>query len=684
MPTMQRFSVPTGASRIRTAHLNSFARFGWAVCVMGIGLAMTACGGGGDDSPTPPTNTPAFTLSVSPTTATIVAGNSSPVTVTVARTGGFTGAVALTTSTPPTGVTATFSEAQIIPTATTSTLSLVVGASTTPGTYTITVTGVGANVSNQTASVQLTVTAAPVSNALFTFSASINSYLAPITAQLPYLPTIDIVRNPGYTGAITFSTTGLPPLLAAIVTPTTTTAATASIGIINAGQGNGTYTATIRAVGANGGGERTITIPITVASPTVGNITWRICTSAPRYPSLFVAYKDGAGPWTRSVPNDSGTAFGMNITSGSGSVAFVTIDSGVARTTVHNYTQAEITAAAASDCRLYQNASSRTASGQVTSAANEQTLVSMGWWSTSASNSFGTTSNYQMLNLPSGPLDLVAVKQVAQGFTNVPTRAVVRRGLNPASGGSNAVMDINGTESFTLTPATWTVGNNNNEAFGVSQYFITAGGTTAQVNSIPGIDAVTTPRTVYAIPTAQTINGDLQQVVLTIGTNATKRATRQVVTYQRNIADRTINFGPVMTAPTMSGVSANGAGMIRAQGTLPTEYASGIGLDVKSTGTRPRYASVYASRGFLGAGNAYDVRMPDLTAVLGWDRGWNIRIGDVTEWWVSGGGPILDYFDPRYIFGSTRAEWAGALTGITRPADGQTYQIGRAFGTITP
>lgn len=63
-----------------------------------------------------------------------------------------------------------------------------------------------------------------------------------------------------------------------------------------------------------------------------------------------------AGPWTRSVPNDSGTAFGMNITSGSGSVAFVTIDSGVARTTVHNYTQQELVAAAASDCRLYPNA----------------------------------------------------------------------------------------------------------------------------------------------------------------------------------------------------------------------------------------------------------------------------------------------------------------------------------------
>ena len=684
MPTLYRSDVLQSVSRADAARPNPRSSFGRTLCAIGVSVAMTACGGG-DPDPTPPAITPSFTLTVLPTTASVAAGASATVNLTVVRLGGFTGAVALTTSTPPAGVTPTFSQTQLPPTATSSTLTLAAAATTAPGTYTITVTGTGASVTNQSASVQVTVTAPPASNALFTISASINSYLAPLTAAIPYLPTIDIVRNAGYTGAITFSTTGLPPLLAAIVTPTSVTGSTANIGIVNAGQANGTYTATIRAVGANNGGERTISIPITIASPTVGNITWRICTSAPRYPSLFVAYKDGSGPWTRSVPNDSGTAFGMSITSGSGSVAFVTIDSGVARTTVHNYTQQELTAAAASDCRLYQNATSRTASGQVTPlAASEQALVSMGWWFASAANPFNTTSNYQMLNLPPGPLDLVAVKQVAQGFNIVPTRGVLRRGLNPASGATNALIDINGSESFTLSTATWTVGNNNAEPFGISQYLITAGGTYAQMSSVPGIEAAATTRTVYGVPAATTINGDLQQVVLTIGTLAAKRATRQVVTYQRNIADRTINFGPAMPAPTMTGVSANGAGMIRAQGTLPTEYASGVGLDVKSTGTRPRYATVYASRGALGAGAAYDVRMPDLTAVLGWDRGWNIRIGDVTEWWVSGGGPILDYFDPRFIFGSTRGEWAGIQTGITRPADGQTFLIGRAFGTITP
>ena len=51
---------------------------------------------------------------------------------------------------------------------------------------------------------------------------------------------------------------------------------------------------------------------------------------------------------------------------------------------------------------------------------------------------------------------------------------------------------------------------------------------------------------------------------------------------------------------------------------------------------------------------------------------------------MSGGGPSLDVYDVRYIFNSTRARWTGALTGITAPADGTVYLMGRTVGTVTP
>jgi hypothetical protein len=54
------------------------------------------------------------------------------------------------------------------------------------------------------------------------------------------------------------------------------------------------------------------------------------------------------------------------------------------------------------------------------------------------------------------------------------------------------------------------------------------------------------------------------------------------------------------------------------------------------------------------------------------------------NWWVSGGGPLLDVFETRFLFNATRARWTGAATGIVAPADGATYRVGRTAGRITP
>lgn len=76
--------------------------------------------------------------------------------------------------------------------------------------------------------------------------------------------------------------------------------------------------------------------------------------------------------------------------------------------------------------------------------------------------------------------------------------------------------------------------------------------------------------------------------------------------------------------------------------------------------------------------------MPDLTGAIGWDTQFAIRAGQPVQWWASGGGPTLDFFDGRYQFNRIRSKWAGIMTGITPPADGATYLFGRATGTATP
>ena len=649
--------------------------------------AVSACGGGGGDIVNPPGGaTGSFIVTLSSPTLTLAPGATQTLVVTVTRTGGFTGAVTLAATPLPANVTATFAPATQASGVTTSTLTLVAGAAAVNGLTAITVSGTAAGLSNQSAGLQLTIQTPVQGAASFTIATSVTGFIAP-AATLTHLPTIGITRDAGYTGAITFSASGLPPGLVAIATPTAATGNSVSLAIINAGVAAGTYTATIRAVGASGGGERTATVQILVGPPTTGNITWRICSTAPRYPSWFVAVKDGSGAWSRVIPGNAGTTYSFNVLQPTGSVAFVTLDSGVTRTTVYNATQAELTALAANDCTLYPNGSARNVNGTVSGlTSSQQALAGMGWWFSSTINPFGNpTANYSLINLPSGNLDLVAFRAATDASLATTTdRLIIRRALNPASGSSNAVLDFNSVEAVNTTTSTWTVNNAGGASFGTTETFTTVGGSTGQLTPGSGIDRAPNTRTINGVPLAQTLPGDLHQVVFTIGTITPQHASRQIIAYSRTIADRTVAFGPVMPTPTVSSVSVTGAAMLRAQGTVPTEYNAGITLDVKSTGAFARFATVHNTRGFVGGSGTYDVRMPDLTQVFGWDTNWSLRPGDLTNWWVAGGGAILDYFDARYIFPSTQRAWTGTLPGITAPADGNVFLFGRAAGSITP
>jgi hypothetical protein len=87
-----------------------------------------------------PTGTPDFSLSISPSSVTVPrAGGTATYTVTINRTGGFSGAVTLSVSGLPSGTTGVFSPNPA--SGSSSTLTLTVSSSTRRGTYTFTVTG---------------------------------------------------------------------------------------------------------------------------------------------------------------------------------------------------------------------------------------------------------------------------------------------------------------------------------------------------------------------------------------------------------------------------------------------------------------------------------------------------------------------------------------------------------------
>ncbi len=644
----------------------------------------TACGGSSDTGTTnpPPTGGGGFTLSASASTASLAQNASGAVTISVTRTGSFTGAVTFAASGLPSGVTATLNPTQVAAGQTSCTLTLSVTATAAVGTTTITIKGSATGLADQAVTVALTITPATQAGP-FSLSLSATSYLALGPTFLPSSPVLTITRNAGFTGSVTFSVTGLPLGLLVAVTPTTVTGNSGSLLILNAAAPNGTYPVTIH--GTGGGGEQTVTLQVVIAPPTTGSIHWQFCTGNVRSVQYFFALKDGNGAWTRIVPDTTATLgvnmFSFNITQPTASVALVTGDAGGFRTTIYQYTAQEMAAVAASECALYPGATTRNVNVSVAGLRqSEVSLLAVGGW-------VAISGNFS--NLLPGPLDLVAVRDsITQLADIIPNRVIIRRGLNPASGSALPTADFAAAESFASTTSTWTFGNVGSDGFSVNQFFATAGGATGELKLAPGADNTATARAVYGIPLAQTITGDLQEVIATTTTLGTpvaapNHAMRQIIAYARTLSDRSISFGPSLPAPTVTVVSGAPAGRLRAQGTLPTEYQAGVSFDVTQT-TTARFATIHTTRGFLGGSSTYDVQIPDFSAAVGWDTNFALRTGSATNWWVSGGGPVLDFIDARYIFSSTKVRWTGATTGSTAPSDGSVYLMGRALGTTTP
>jgi alpha-tubulin suppressor-like RCC1 family protein len=151
-------AAPTGTSSTLTVSV------GAAVAAGVYNLTVDGTGTPGNRS-TPLTLTvsapgPDYALSLAPAALTIVKGENGNATVTITRTN-FTGAVTLTLTGAPTGVTGAFTPAA--PTGTSATLTVSVSYLATPGVYNLTVNGT-ASVGNRSTPLTLTVSASGISD----------------------------------------------------------------------------------------------------------------------------------------------------------------------------------------------------------------------------------------------------------------------------------------------------------------------------------------------------------------------------------------------------------------------------------------------------------------------------------------------------------------------------------------
>ncbi|HEX9565652.1 MAG TPA: hypothetical protein VF981_16855, partial [Gemmatimonadaceae bacterium] len=100
-------------------------------------------------------------ISASPSTLMLEQGQSGTVTITLIRGGGFSDPVSTSVTGLPSGVTTSVNPAQLTGSTSSAVVTVTVGSSVAPGTYTATVTASATGVGSVTATYQLTVTETP-------------------------------------------------------------------------------------------------------------------------------------------------------------------------------------------------------------------------------------------------------------------------------------------------------------------------------------------------------------------------------------------------------------------------------------------------------------------------------------------------------------------------------------------
>jgi len=156
---------------------------------------------------------PDFSLSATPSSQTVTAGNGTSYTATVTPSNGFNASVALTVSGAPAGVTATLSPSSLSGSGS-STLSITTSTSTVAGTYPLTITGVSGTLSHS-ANVTLVVNPAPVPD--FTLTVSPSSQSVIVGSGSSYTATVSPVNS--FSGTVALTVSGAPAGVTATLTP---------------------------------------------------------------------------------------------------------------------------------------------------------------------------------------------------------------------------------------------------------------------------------------------------------------------------------------------------------------------------------------------------------------------------------------------------------------------------------
>jgi hypothetical protein len=440
---------------------------------------------------------------------------------------------------------------------------------------------------------------------------------------------VQINRTGGFVGAVTLAVTGLPAhvTVAGVENPVAGNTATVELAV-EADVITGDYALTLTATGA-GIQPRTIPIALHVLSVVPFQVNVVYCTIAA--PS-WVAFQDGNRAFTRILPivNGPNTIFRHLFTTNRGAVATLSSIAEGALTSLNIFfgTPAELTDAGDTNPLDCSGTQAKTLFGDVAGiGANETGLVSSGLFLRSPVRQT-EPATFILTGLTGGLQDLLATRTSGTAGTEEVTRLILRRGIDVPDSTRIPLLDFESAEAFAPVVANVSIAGLAGEN-AIGQTTLLTSRSAMVLSSLTNQrNAVTRPY--FALPQGRLIGSDVQGLHVT--TDAASPIRRSADIYFRAPVDRLVTLGAPPVAPVISSATATPSSQVRARFVAQADYDRITFINYQQ-GPSPALVTVGMTPAYAAASGAgYDLVVPDLSGVAGFDPAWTLRPGIKLLW----------------------------------------------------
>jgi hypothetical protein len=377
----------------------------------------------------------------------------------------------------------------------------------------------------------------------------------------------------------------------------------------------------------------------------------------------WLAYQDGDGAWTRVLPSTSGalTTFRLAFTQSRGAVARVALlPGGLTTLSILYGLPSELRIVSDTAFQQCSGEALRTVSGTVAGlGVDDVALLSSG--NSVRDLVFPEAGNgFQLRGLLAGPQEILATRGRPTADRASITAMILRRSPALPDGATLPAFDFNSVEAFQPVLHNVTFAGIGNAA--VIAY---TGLRTAHSNNVVtffpagGVNATSS---FYTIPESRLEQGEVQSVAATSA--PVGNVVRSAAAYFRSPADLTLNFGVVPIAPVLSTIATAPTVRLHANFVVQDDYDRFASINFQQGANT--VVSLSMTEPYAGVGKNYDLAIPDLSAVPGFDSRWALHTGTQVLW-------------NSARIGGTLAWYYYAI-----PYDGDDSRVATDAGSFTP